>query len=150
MKKHALLILCLIQLTFSFSVRCLGQSYSIDWYKVAGGGGTSTNGAYSLSGTIGQPDASGVLTGGAYCVTGGFWSLIAIAQTAGAPTLYIHHSGISVTISWQNVGGWTLQQNANLAAPAGWSNSSGITTASGTNYLTIPNPTNNQFFRLNL
>jgi len=31
------------------------QSYSIDWFKVAGGGGTSTNAQYSLSGTIGQP-----------------------------------------------------------------------------------------------
>jgi hypothetical protein len=28
------------------------QSYSIDWYKIAGGGGTSTNGQYSLSGTV--------------------------------------------------------------------------------------------------
>jgi len=26
------------------------QSYSINWYKVAGGGGTSTNGQFSLSG----------------------------------------------------------------------------------------------------
>ena len=34
------------------------QQYSVDWYKVAGGGGTSTNGQYSVSGTIGQPDAS--------------------------------------------------------------------------------------------
>src|SRR5471030_636315 len=28
------------------------QSYSIDWYKISGGGGTSTNGQYLLSGTI--------------------------------------------------------------------------------------------------
>jgi hypothetical protein len=33
------------------------QSYSIDWYKVAGGGGVSTGGVYSVSGTIGQPEA---------------------------------------------------------------------------------------------
>ena len=26
------------------------QSYSIDWYKVSGGGGTSTGGVYSVSG----------------------------------------------------------------------------------------------------
>ena len=35
------------------------QSYSIDWYKIAGGGGTSTGGVYSVSGTIGQNDAAG-------------------------------------------------------------------------------------------
>ena len=48
------------------------QSYAVDWYKVAGGGGTSTNGQYSVSGTIGQPDASGAMTGGNYSLTGGF------------------------------------------------------------------------------
>jgi len=33
------------------------QTYSIDWYKIAGGGGTSTGGVYAVSGTIGQHDA---------------------------------------------------------------------------------------------
>ena len=40
------------------------QSYSIDWYKIAGGGGTSSNGQYIVSGTIGQHDAGGPMTGG--------------------------------------------------------------------------------------
>src|SRR3982751_2773420 len=51
------------------------QSYSIDWHKVAGGGGTSTNGQYSLSGAMGQPEAGGPMTNGQYSVTGGFWVL---------------------------------------------------------------------------
>ena len=33
------------------------QSFGIDWYKIAGGGGTSSNSQYTASGTIGQPDA---------------------------------------------------------------------------------------------
>ena len=37
----------------------IAQPYSIDWFKIAGGGGTSTGGNYSLSGTIGQHDAGG-------------------------------------------------------------------------------------------
>src|SRR5256885_8929585 len=45
-------------------------SYSIDWFTVDGGGGTSTGGSYSLSGTIGQPDACR-LSGGSYVVNGG-------------------------------------------------------------------------------
>ena len=40
------------------------QTYSIDWYKIAGGGGTSTGGTYAVSGTIGQPEAGGPLTNG--------------------------------------------------------------------------------------
>ena len=40
------------------------QTYSIAWYKISGGGGTSTNGQYALSGTIGQHDAGTAMTGG--------------------------------------------------------------------------------------
>ena len=39
------------------------QQYSIDWHKIAGGGGTSTNGQFTLSGTIGQSDAGGASSG---------------------------------------------------------------------------------------
>ena len=53
-----------------FTFNTHAQSYTIDWYKIAGGGGTSTNGSYSANGTIGQPDASGAMTGGGYSMTG--------------------------------------------------------------------------------
>ncbi len=131
-----------------FSFRALGQSYSIDWYKIAGGGGTSTGGTYQVTGTIGQHDAGGPMTGGNYSLTGGFWALISVVQTPGAPTLYISESGNTVTVYWQNVSGWNLQQNNNLAVPAGWTGSSGVTTSNGTNYLNITSPTGNLFFRL--
>jgi hypothetical protein len=125
------------------------QSYSIDWYKVAGGGGTSSNGQYMVSGTIGQHDAGGAMTGGSYSLTGGFWALISVVQTAGLPNLTITHSGNSVIVSWPDTGSYTLQQNSNLAATAGWStNGYSISTANGTNSITITPPTGNLFFRL--
>ena len=129
-------------------INSFAQSYSIDWYKVAGGGGTSTGGVYAVSGTVGQHDAGGPMAGGNYSLTGGFWALISVSQTPGAPTLYISHSSNSVTVYWQNVSGWSLHQNGNLALPGGWSASSGVTTSNGTNYLTITPPTGNLFFRL--
>jgi hypothetical protein len=137
-------------LFFSLLIPVVGfaQQYSIDWYKVAGGGGNSTGGTYSVSGTIGQPDASGAMSGGNYSVTGGFWSLISVVQTAGAPTLYISNSGNTVTVYWQNVSGWSLQQNANLALASGWGASGGVTTSNGTNYLNVLNPSGNLFYRL--
>ncbi len=53
----------------------LAQDYVIDWHTVDGGGEMwSTGGSYDLGGTIGQPDA-GVMTGGAYTLTGGFWAI---------------------------------------------------------------------------
>jgi hypothetical protein len=125
------------------------QNYSIDWYKIAGGGGTSSGGQYSLSGTIGQHDAGGPMTGGAYSVTGGFWSLISVVQTPGLPTLTISYSGNSVTISWPNVGSYALQQNNNIAMTSGWSAAGYlVTTNNGSNSITITSPAGNLFFRL--
>ncbi|MDD5140789.1 MAG: hypothetical protein PHY43_11080 [Verrucomicrobiales bacterium] len=125
------------------------QQYSVDWYNVADGGGTSTNGQYSVSGTIGQPDASGAMSGGQYSVTGGFWSLINVVQTPGAPTLFISHSGNTVTVYWQDVSGWNLVQSGNLTTPiASWSPGSSPTLTGGTNYLNLVNPSGNLFFRL--
>jgi hypothetical protein len=126
----------------------LALSYSIDWYKISSGGGTSTGGTFQVTGTIGQHDAGGPMSGGAYSVTGGFWSLIAPVQTPGAPTLYIARGASSVTVYWQAVSGWTLQQNNDVSAPAGWSASSGVTTTSGTNTLTLTQPAGRLFFRL--
>ena len=125
------------------------QQYSVDWYKISCGGGTSTGATYSVSGTIGQPDASGVMSGGNYSVTGGFWSLINVVQMPGVPNLVIVPNGASsVKILWPNTGSYTLQQNGNLAT-ASWATSGySITTANGTNSITITPPTGNLFFRL--
>jgi hypothetical protein len=123
------------------------QSYTIGWSKIAGGGGTSAAGAYQVSGTIGQHDAGGPMTGGNYSLTGGFWALYAV-QTPGAPTLYISRSGNTVTVYWQNVSGWSLQQNGSLTNTGGWSPSSSPTFSNGTNYLSITPSTGNLFFRL--
>lgn len=97
------------------------QQYSIGWYKISGGGGTSTGATFQVTGTVGQPDASSAMRGGAYSVTGGFWSLTAVLQTAGLLNLSIAHSGNSVIVSWPtNCAGFTLQSATNLAPPAAW------------------------------
>ena len=125
------------------------QSYSIDWYKIAGGGGTSTGGVYSVSGTIGQPDASTAMTGCNYSLTGGFWALAQVVQTPGAPTLYISHAGKNVTLFWLSVSGWNLYQSTSLATPvASWTASSSPILTNGTNYLTVTNAAGNLFFQL--
>jgi hypothetical protein len=125
------------------------QQYSIDWYKISGGGGTSTGATYQVTGTIGQSDASGAMTGGSYSLTGGFWSLISVVQTAGLPNLVITQNGNTVTVSWPNTGSYTLQQNANLAQASGWAPTGyQINTANGTNSISITSLAGNLFFRL--
>src|ERR1700722_6158619 len=108
MKKMILCIETLLVMTSLLHA----QNYSIDWYKVAGGGGTSANVQYSLSGTIGQLDAGGPMTAGNYSLTGGFWSLYA-GQTPGAPLLSITISGNRAIVSWpSSATGYTLQTNS--------------------------------------
>jgi hypothetical protein len=127
------------------------QTYSIDWYKVSGGGGSSSGATYQVTGTIGQPDAGGAMTGSNYSLTGGFWSLISVVQTPGLPllTITLNSQLSTVTVSWPNTGSYTLQQNFNLANTSGWTTSSyAITTNNGTDSITITQPVGNLFFRL--
>jgi hypothetical protein len=127
-----------------FSVRSFAQPYYIDWHKVAGGGGTSTGGVYSLSGTIGQHDAGGPLTNINYFVSGGFWTIYAV-QVPGAPLLTISNQANQVIVFWSpSATGWTLQTNATL--PAGtWGNYLGTVV---NNSAMIAPPAGNLFFRL--
>ncbi len=142
-------IIPLTLLLWLFAPVVHAQTYSIDWYKISGGGGTSTNGGYTVTGTIGQHDAGGALTGGGYSVTGGFWSLVSVVQTAGMPLLTITHAGSTVIISWPDTMSCSLQQNNNLAAPSGWAACSDtVCTNSGIRSITLTAPAGNLFFRL--
>lgn len=125
------------------------QPFSIGWYKIAGGGGTSGSGEYSISGTIGQSEAGGAMSGGNFSVTGGFWSMISVVATAGAPTLVISHSAAGVIVSWPaSAGGWTLQQTSDLSTGAWGASAFPIANDGVTESITISNPSENLFFRL--
>ena len=147
--KLSLKLLCFCLLTSGFCLRALGQ-YSIDWYKVSGGGGmNSTGGVYSLSGTIGQHDAGGPMAGGNYSLTGGFWALYAV-QIPGAPPLSIFLTTTNTAVvRWPFPStGWILQQNTNLTT-TNWVTPLETVNNDGTNKFIIVNPPNgNKFSRL--
>jgi len=127
----------------------LAQSYSLDWSTVDGGGGTSTGGVYSVSGTIGQPDAGPTMSGGNYSVDGGFWSLFAV-QTPGAPTLTITLTSTNTAlVSWPFPStDFNLQQNTNLST-ANWISPSETVNSNGTNKFILVNPpAGKRFYRL--
>jgi hypothetical protein len=144
--RFAVALFCFWLLLSVFSLRASGQSYSIDWHKIAGGGGTSTGGVYSVSGTIGQPDAGPTMTNGQYSLTGGFWVLPQAVQTEGAPTLIIAPAGSGqAIISWTPGTGtnWILQETVSLS-PTNWMNSS----SGWTNPIVVPATTPTKFYRL--
>ncbi len=125
------------------------QPYSISWYKIAGGGGTITNGQLSVTGTIGQADAGGPMTGPGYVLTGGFWALYAV-QTPGAPVLSIQLTATNTAlVFWSSVAtGYALQVTTNLATP-NWVAATETVTNNGTiQYIISSPPTGNRFYRL--
>jgi hypothetical protein len=65
-------LICMLLLGGCWLALSASGQFSIDWFTIDGGGATSTSGVYSISGTIGQPDAGGAITGGNYSLTGGF------------------------------------------------------------------------------
>ena len=126
--------------------------FSLDWHKVSGGGGTSTGGVFTVSGTLGQPDA-GVMSGGGFTLQGGFWGVIAAVQTPGAPLLSILRTTTNtVVVSWPSPSaGWTLQQNTNDLNSLSWSTvTSGIQDDGVTRTLVVALPAGNRFYRLRL
>jgi len=144
---HLRLLSCVAVLVFCF---CALAQYSLDWSTIDGGGGTSTGGVYSITGTIGQPDA-GTMKGGDYTLQGGFWGIIAAVQTPGAPLLSIFRTTTNaVAVTWpSSATGWKLQQNTNSVSSVNWSNvMSGIVDDGTTKTLVINPAIGNRFYRL--
>jgi hypothetical protein len=129
---------------------CSYAQYSVDWSTVDGGGGRSTGGVYSVSGTIGQPDA-GRMSGGNFTLDGGFWGLIAAVQTPGAPwlTITLNPQLPTITVSWPVSGtSWQLQAATNLVTTGSiWTEYSSQTNGA-TCYRIESQPNGNRFYRL--
>ena len=65
--------------------------YTLDWWTVDGGGQTEPDGAgYTLSGSIGQPDAD-VWWGDGYTLSGGFWGGEGVQYTVYLPIILRNH-----------------------------------------------------------
>jgi hypothetical protein len=131
------------------SATVYSQSYSIDWFTIDGGGGTSTGGVYSVSGTIGQPDA-GRMSGGNFTLDGGFWGIIAAVQTPGAPLLRVVLTPTNtVLVAWPaSATGFNLQQQAVLGSLSWGSVTNSVNVVGNENQVIISPPTGNRFYRL--
>ena len=132
-------------LLFGSSLCLRAQPYELSWFTIDGGGGTSTGGVYSVTGTIGQPDAGGPMTNGQYSVIGGFWALPAAVQVVDAPVLTIAPASPGeATISWTPATlGFVLQESLSLSSAA-WTNSP----SGATNPIVVPATLPSRFYRL--
>ena len=125
-------------------------SFSIDWFRLSAGGGVSTNHQFAITGSIGQPEAGGVMSGGSFALTSGFWSVIAAVQTAGAPQLTVSLVQPSaIVLSWPSgAGAFVLQESVDLAQ-GNWTDvTNAVTTVNNLNQVVISFSKGYQFYRL--
>lgn len=87
------------------------QGFSVPWFVVADGGGTTGAGIFSLTGTFGQWEANEQpLAGGNFSLTGGFWSFLAAEPAPGAS-----NSASAIALSGNLAfGGVALETSSNL------------------------------------
>lgn len=96
--------------------KCLRR---IEWFKIAGGRGESTNTSYRLRGTVGQHDAGGPLTNTMFSLVGGFWPPADESTAVCAPIM----PGM--------IGWWRAEGNALDSAGTNHGTISGATFAGG-------------------
>ena len=123
---------------------------AIGWSTIDGGGGTSTGCVYSVTGTIGQPDA-GTMSGGNFTLIGGFWGVVAV-QTPGAPWLSVARTSTNTLVVWWPLPdtGWKLHATTNLVTGGSvWTEIPAPYAADATSlYFVEPVPVGNKFYRL--
>jgi hypothetical protein len=105
------------------------QTCYVDWQVVAGGGDTSADATYQVSGTAGQAEAGDVLTGDGYSVVGGYWAE-EMDQPAAAPMIVHRTAGLALLIALADVA--TNWSGPNPVTLAGLDR----TTTNGVNILT--------------
>jgi len=86
-----MILLLTLALLMCTSLASAQGGYGISWWTVDGGGTTySTGGGYRLGGTVGQADV-GVLMGGPYALSGGFWARAIVPYHVYVPVLLRNH-----------------------------------------------------------
>ena len=125
----------------------LNAQFTLDWFTLDGGGGASAGGGFTLTGTIGQPDAA-ASSGGGYSVQGGFWSA-SLAPFTNSPALRIELTGANVLLTWPHPStGFQLEKTLNLTAPQ-WTNVNTAPVQSGPEWQVLQSVTPGaHFYRL--
>ena len=98
-----------------FASCAFAQEFSIGWAKIAVGSGTSSGGAYSVSGGIG-PAVAGAVSGGNYTLGNSQWDIIAGVQASGVSLLAVTAAGLLLNGNFQLVVNGNLGQTYMLQA----------------------------------
>ena len=127
-----------------------GGPFNLNWNTCDGGGGSCNGGTtpagslkFSMTGTVGQPDAGGSIAG-TYVQQGGFIPAFTLPVT---PTMSVTHVGSQFTFTWPNIcTGFVLEGAPTVNGP--WTFLSSGTVVGANWRATVFSPTSPAFFRL--
>ena len=142
--------LCAIVLSLLALWPLPAQEFTLDWFSIDGGGGASSGGDYSVTGAIGQWDATD-MQGGDFAISGGFWSIVTVVETSNAPALSVTLDQGSVVISWPENGSanFSLEATSALGNPNSWSTVNAASESSnGMKSMRLPLVSGKRFYRL--
>jgi hypothetical protein len=118
------------------SPAALRAQFSVPWFVIAGGGGTATNNAISISGTFGQWEAAPPVTNGLFSLTSGFWGFSGSSQfvvpppPAGTTLFSDTFAGNTINPSnWVTSGNTVVQANGTITISNNAVNDGGVLTS---------------------
>ncbi len=115
------------------------QNATINWYRVANGGGVSTGNGCTIMGTIGQAEP-GLVQAGNVTVAEGFWSADAVVPPKGSLQVTLAPAGaVSAGAQWQVDGGAWQSSGVTVSGLAVGDHTVAFNAVSG--WLTPPNQT---------
>jgi hypothetical protein len=91
-------------LVLALASRAYAQSgLALDWWTEDGGGGTLRTSQFTLSGTIGQPDAGSMGAVGTFTLEGGFWPGLSVVGSGAVTRTWVG----PVNDDWFNANNWS-------------------------------------------
>ena len=124
------------------------QPFTVDWFTVDGGGGASAGGGFTVSGTIGQPDA-GTMSGGGFALAGGFWGLYDASLSPPLPLLAIRRTGANAVLSWPvAIPGFALEYTMQLGSSEWFAESTAVVDTATEHTVIVPSSSGHRFYRL--
>ncbi len=115
--RYRVLVGCLVRWALvaqlSLVAAAVAGDYALDWHTIdAGGMLQAIDGTYTLTGTVGQPEATvAPMAGGEFTLTGGFWPGVTVA-----PSACRGDSNCDGTINWRDIDFFVAAQNDNMSA----------------------------------
>jgi hypothetical protein len=106
-------------------------NFSVPWFVVVDGGGTTSGGNFTLTGTFGQWEASEQpVNGGAFSLTGGFWSLFSPSTAPFDSLFYDDFIGSTIDpTKWIVSGDTVIQTNGMMEVTNAMTDDGGVLTS---------------------